>query len=65
MNKSELMELAERREYFTPADVCGVLGTTQQTIRLSARAGKLDFPTVCLGCRVRIPAQAFIKFMGW
>lgn len=63
--KEELLEVARKQEFFTPKQVARVLGTSDQTVRLSARAGITGFPVICMGSRVKIPAQAFIKYMGW
>ena len=52
-------------ETLTPAQVASVLGVDQDTLRGQARAAPelLRFPTVCVGNRVRIPKQAFLRFM--
>lgn len=52
-------------EVLTPAQVASCLGVDQDTLRGQARTAPelLRFPTVCVGNRVRIPKQAFLRFM--
>lgn len=57
MRKSE-------KEMLTPGDVSEVLGSNPHTIRLMARDGRLDFPTVIIGNRVKIPRRAFLEHLG-
>lgn len=63
-----LPELAQKadREYFTAAEICGVLKTDAQTIRDTARQRPelLGFPVILMGTRVRIPRIPFLRFMG-
>lgn len=51
------------REYLLPREVAAVLGTDGHSIRVCARMGRLGFPTVCLGHRVKIPKRGFIAYM--
>lgn len=53
------------KSFLTPHEVAQCLGSDPQTIRLQARkdASKLGFPVVIMGSRVKIPKEAFIKFM--
>ena len=50
------------KEYLTAAPV---LGADPQTIRMQARLRPdlLPFPAVCLGSRVKIPKEAFLRVM--
>ena len=52
-------------DVLTPAQVASVLHLDQDTIRGQAREAPwlLGFPVVCAGNRVKIPKQAFLKFM--
>lgn len=61
----KLALVALERDFFTPKEIARVLGTSDQTIRLQARAGMLKFPAVCMGSRTRIPARPFLDYMGW
>ena len=51
------------QETITPAVAAKVLRCDPNWIRVAARQGSLDFPTVLLGHRVKIPRLAFIRFM--
>lgn len=53
------------KEYLTAAQVAPVLGSDPQTIRMQARLRPdlLPFPVVCLGSRVKIPKEAFLRVM--
>lgn len=68
MKTYTLPELTQKndREYFTAAEVCGVLGADPQTIRDTARQRPdlLSFPVICTGNRVKIPRIPFLRFMG-
>lgn len=63
------MTLNEIREstkmMLTPADVAEVLGCDPQGIRVSAKLApeRLGFPVIMIGSRVKIPRQAFIKYV--
>lgn len=63
MSIEEMKGLAQ--DYLTPRDVAGCLGCTAYAINQQAKgdAGKLGFPVVIIGKRVKIPRIAFIKFM--
>lgn len=54
------------REYLLPGDVAGVLGTSDQWVRVCARQQPqlLGFPTVIMGSRVKIPRIPFLRYMG-
>ena len=54
-----------QREFLTAAQVAPVLGTDPQTIRMQARLRPdlLPFPVACLGSRVKIPKEAFLRAM--
>ena len=54
-----------KKDTLTAADIAPVIGCDQQSIRLQAREcpEKLGFPVICTGTRVRIPREAFIRFM--
>lgn len=65
--KKTLQDLiGSEKEFFTPADVEGVLGCDQQTIRLQARQRRdlLGFPVIVMGNRTKIPKIPFLRFMG-
>ena len=49
----------------TAAQVAPILGSDPQTIRMQARLRPdlLPFPAVCLGSRVKIPKEAFLRVM--
>lgn len=68
MNSPTLPELTQKtnREFFTAAEVCGVLSMDPQTIRDTARQRPelLGFPVILTGTRVRIPRIPFLRFMG-
>ena len=53
------------RDYLTPKEVAGCLGCTPYAInqQAAADAGKLGFPVIMVGKRVKIPRVAFIRFM--
>lgn len=57
---------ASKKPFFTPADICGVVGCDPQTLRLTARQkpGQLGFPSMVLGNRVKFPRIPFLGFMG-
>lgn len=63
MNVEEMKELP--KDYLTPKDVAGCLGCTAYAInqQAAANAGKLGFPVIMVGKRVKIPRKAFIRFM--
>ncbi len=67
MKSMTLEELAaSKKPFFTPCDICGVLGCDPQTLRLTARQqpGRLGFPVVLLGNRTKFPRIPFLEFMG-
>ena len=68
MKTFTLAELVRKvdREFFTAAEVCGVLEANPQTIRDTARQRPelLGFPVILTGTRVRIPRIPFLRFMG-
>lgn len=51
------------KETITPAVAAQVLRCDPNWIRVAARQGCLEFPTVLLGSRVKIPRRAFIRYM--
>lgn len=66
MNRLTLADIeAIDKETLTPAQVASCLGVDQDTLRGQARTAPelLIFHTVCVGNRVRIPKQAFLRFM--
>lgn len=56
---------AHTGEVLTPKDVAKVLGCDAQTIRVQANRcpERLGFPVSIIGTRVRIPKEAFLRFM--
>lgn len=53
------------KDYLTPKDIAGCLGCTAYAVnqQAAADASKLGFPVVIIGKRVKIPREAFIRFM--
>lgn len=51
-------------EMLLAKDIAPIFNTDPQSIRLQARedSSKLGFPTVCIGTRVYIPREGFIRF---
>ena len=66
MRKSIQDIIALDRDYLTPAEIAGVLGSDPQSIRVAARVDpqRLGFPVVVIGSRVKIPRAAFLRYMG-
>lgn len=68
MKTFTLPELAQKadREFFTAAEICGVLEMDPQTLRDTARQRPelLGFPAILTGTRVRFPRIPFLRFMG-
>ena len=67
MQKKTLADLMNiDREDLLPGDVAGVLGTSDQWVRVCARQQPqlLGFPTVIMGSRVKIPRIPFLRYMG-
>lgn len=62
------MTIAEIRQskktVLTPNDVCEVLSCRRYDINLQARndPGKLGFPVIIMGTRIKIPREAFLRF---
>lgn len=54
-----------KKETLTPAQVAKCIGCDPHYIRLEAREEPehLGFPVVITGTRVKIPKQAFLRFM--
>ena len=52
-------------EFLTPKDVGKVLGCSDQAIRVQANRcpERLGFPVSVIGTRVKIPKEAFLRFM--
>jgi len=70
MKEMTLKEIrAIPREYLTPAEIAAVFGTDPQDIRdrvwkdQKKHTNSLGFPVVIFGHRIKVPKQAFIKFM--
>ena len=51
--------------FVNPADIAGILHCDAQQIRVEARREpcRLGFPVVVVGHRVRIPREAFLKYL--
>lgn len=68
MKNLTLPELTAKndREWFTAAEICGVLNMDPQTLRLTAkqRPERLGFPAIVTGTRVRFPRIPFLRSMG-
>ena len=58
--------LASNKAYLTPCEVAGVLGTTDQQVRVCARQRRdlLGFRTIIMGSRVKIPRIPFLQYLG-
>lgn len=54
------------REFFTAAEICGVVGSDPQQLRLTAkqRPELLGFPAILVGNRVKFPRIPFLRYMG-
>lgn len=63
MTREEICKSA--KEMLTPGDICEILECNAQSIRDQARAdaSKLGFPVVIVGTRVKIPRDAFLKYL--
>ena len=60
-----LQEIKDSNKPFLLAkDVQDVLGSDQQTIRVSAKLGVLGFPVFYTGNRLKIPRIPFLRYMG-
>ena len=67
MERKTLRDLMEsEKEFFTPADVAGVIGCDPNKIRIAARLEPelLGFSVSVMGSRVRIPKIPFLRYMG-
>lgn len=57
------------KAYLIPKEVAQVLGVDQYSINVQVREDKkngvnsLGFPTILIGSRVKIPREAFLRFM--
>ena len=51
--------------YLVATEVGPVLQLSDPAIRAQARAGKLPFPAVVVGQRVRIPKIPFLRYLGY
>lgn len=54
------------KPFLTPSDICGVLGSNPQTIRVTARQRPdlIGFDFTFVGNRMKIPRIPFLRFMG-
>lgn len=54
------------KSFFTPGDVCGVLGSNPQTIRVTARQRPdlIGYEFTFVGNRMKIPKVPFLRFLG-
>ena len=60
-----LQEIKDSNKPFLLAkDVAEVLGSDQQTIRVSAKLGVLGFPVFYTGNRLKIPRIPLLRFLG-
>ena len=57
---------ASSKMFFTPGDICGVLGSDPQTIRVTARQRPdlIGIKFTFVGNRMKIPKIPFLRFMG-
>ena len=51
--------------YLVATEVGPVLHLSDPAIRAQARAGRLPFPAVVIGQRVRIPKIPFLRYLGY
>ena len=51
------------KAFYTPMEVASILGCSPHLIRLKARNGELPFNSIIVGNRVKIPKEAFDRFM--
>ena len=58
--------IACEKMFFTPLDICGVLGSDPTTIRATARQRPdlVHFPFTFVGNHMKIPKKPFLRFMG-
>ena len=63
MSVNEMKAL--EKDFLTPREIAPCLGCTAYAINQQAAsdASKLGFPVVIIGKRVKIPREAFIRFM--
>lgn len=61
MTLDEVREL--RTDIITPAQAAQVLKCDPAYIRVAAREGVFEFPAVLVGNRVKIPREAFVRYM--
>lgn len=52
------------KAFLLPKDIAPVIGSNEQTIRVSARLGLLGFPVTFIGNRTKIPRIPFLKYIG-
>ena len=52
------------KAFLLPKDICGVLGSNEQSIRVAARLGALGFPVTFVGNRTKLPRIPFLKYIG-
>lgn len=54
---------ASTKTTLTPADIAPIIGCNPQGIRITARRNPewLGFPVVCIGNRVKIPREPFLR----
>lgn len=57
---------ASPKAFFTPGEVCGVLGSNPQTIRVTARQRPdlIGYEFTFVGNRMKIPKIPFLRFLG-
>lgn len=62
----ELQQIARTKAFFTPVQVSGVLGCNPYLINVQSKKNPeaLGFPVIRVGNRVKIPAAAFLAYMG-
>lgn len=63
MTLSEIKALD--KEFLTPAEIAPILRCDAQDIRVTARQHpeRLGFNVAVIGCRVKVPRRAFIKWL--
>ena len=58
--------IESERIYLSPSDVSTILKCDPQSIRVQAHSdpSKLGFPIIVINRRIRIPREAFLRFLG-
>ena len=65
MRNAEALDRIRRSDkpYLVPREIADVFGCNPYVINLKARNGTLEFPFFTSGNRVKIPREAFLKWL--